>query len=283
MSKFLRYRRSSTLSRLISNMRTTGENVTGHAEVLLAQKQVKEHKDALKSWRKELASAIQSYEEVQHRLKRLYARKTHIYQDQKRDLTILQAINDEEESLLFEEQKSVSLVEECKQKERETFEALSDAIQDSHEKERAQSERMKYFTRIGSLLGAFFGFLGSNFFIRREIRQYNLQQSQKLLQLEELLTDEEDWHKDQVTVNTINSIQEQISSIKQSVNDISRKVDALDQHSRRALPETGSIGHSIETESIGATTARNLQGPSDSIVLGGVVSYVLFVTLLVLL
>ena len=281
MSKFLR--RYSTLSRLISNVRTTGENITGHAEVLLAQKHVKEHKDALKAWRNELALAIQSYEEVQHQLKRLYTRKTHIYQDQKRDLAILQAINDEEESLLFKEQESVAHVEECKQKERETFEALSDAIQDSHEKERAQSERMKYYTRIGSLLGAFFGFLGSNFFIRREIRQYNLQQSQRLSQVEELLTDDEDRHKDQTSVNTINSIQEQIASIKESVDNISKKVNVLDEHSKQVLPETESTSTKTEMESVSTTTVQNLPGPGDSIVLGGVISYALFVTLLLLL
>ena len=278
MNHFLRCsRRYSALSRLVGNVRATGENITGHTEVLLAQKQVKEHKDALKVWRKELASATQSYEEVQQQLKRLYARKTHVYQDQRRDLAILQAINNEEESLLFEEQQCASRMEECKQRERETFEALSDAIQDSHEKERAQSERMKYYTRIGSLLGAFFGFLGSNFFIRREIRQYNSQQSQRFSRIEELLILEEAQHEYPTSAEAIDSTQQQIASINQSVSDVSEKMNVLKHHLEKEhqLPEDSCVASDV--------TSTIQIAPSDDIVLGSVVSYSLILTFLALL
>ena len=86
---------------------------------------------------------------------------------------MLQAINSEETTLLYEEQKLHARVENYRQKERESFELLSDAIQESHAKERAQSERLKYYSQLSSVIGAVFGFLGSTLFLRREIRKHN--------------------------------------------------------------------------------------------------------------
>lgn len=180
-------RRYSTISRAITRLKNTSEQLTGHSDVLQAQQLVKQEKEDLRKLRHELAEAVSSYEDTQKRLKGLYARKTQVYQDQRRDIATLQAINNEEESLLYQEQTLHSKVEELKFKERECFESLSDGIQISHEKERAQSDRLKYYSRLGSILGAFFGFLSSNFFLRREIRQHNATQSEKMENMERTL------------------------------------------------------------------------------------------------
>lgn len=182
-------RRYSTVSRGVTYLKSITEQLTGHSDVLVAQKLVKQRKEELRRWRNELQEVSTIYEEVQQRLKNLYTRKTQVYQEHKRDVLALQAINNEEETLLFQEQTLSSKLEECKQSERECFESLSDAIQDSHERERAQSEKMKYYSRLGSVLGALFGFLGSNVFLRREVRKHNQTQAEKMNHLESFLQD----------------------------------------------------------------------------------------------
>ncbi len=276
MAKRIRYRYSTgSISRLINNVRDTGEGITGHSEVLQCQEQVQDCKNALKKWRKKLAAANIEYEEVQQQLKGLYVRKTHVYQDQKRDLSVLQAINNEEESLLFSEQKVATSVENCKQNERDSFESLSDAIQESHEKERAQSERMKYYTRIGSLLGAFFGFLGSNFFIKRQITQHNLEQSKPLLQMEETL---KPVAHDPLLVKTVETIQQHLNSIDQSVGSMSDKVDGFST-STKLLESTE--GHD-RGKKFSSGTLEKPQN-SDVVALGSVISYSFLLTLLALM
>lgn len=173
----------STISRAVSRLKFTTEHLTGHSDVLAAQKLVADKKNELHQWRNKLAVATSSLEELQQKLKHLYVKKTQLYQEQRgqrKDLSTLQAIHSEEETLLFKEEELQASVENCRQQERHCFESLSDAIQESHEKERAQSERMKYYSRLGSLLGALFGFLGSNLFLRREIRWHNLRQREEM-------------------------------------------------------------------------------------------------------
>ena len=45
--------------------------------------------------------------------------------------------------------------------ERECFSSLSNAVRDSHEKERAQAEKTKYWSVLGSILGTCLGILGT--------------------------------------------------------------------------------------------------------------------------
>ena len=168
---------SGKASRVVSYVRSTAEELTGQSDVAVAQAQVRERRNELKTWRQSVADATARYEEVQHQLRHLYAMKTQLYQAQRRDLAALQAINSEEEKLLSEEQSLGEELESVKQHERECFEALGDSILNSHEKERSQSERMKYYSRLGSLIGAVLGFMGSNLFLRREVRRHQGQRN----------------------------------------------------------------------------------------------------------
>ncbi len=181
VSRFLPLRRAyASIGRLATKLKSSTEDLTGHSEVLQAQRLVRSKKEELRSWRQDLLEASSMYNEVQDKLKRLYARKTQVYQSQKRDVSALLAVNTEEEALLYDEQNLGERLEECQQKERQCFEGLSEAIHESHEKERAQSERMKYYSRLGSLVGAVFGFLGSNLFLRREVREHSRRQEEKM-------------------------------------------------------------------------------------------------------
>ena len=177
---FWRCSSSSAIVRAVSRVRSTSEQLTGHSDVLLAQQLVRRRKEELREWRQKLTEATDSYEQVQGRLKGLYARKAQVYQDHRRDLSAIQTVNDEEESLLLLEQTRFLDLENCQKNERECFDRLSDAIQESHEKERAKTDQMKYYTRLGSLMGAALGFLGSNLFLRREVRQNNIKQAEQI-------------------------------------------------------------------------------------------------------
>lgn len=177
----------SKAAKVVSYVRNTTEELTGQSDVAVAQAKVREKRNALKTWRQSVADATTGYEEVQHKLRHLYAMKTQLYQAQRRDLTALQAINSEEEDLLSEEQSLAEALDSVKQKERECFEALGDAILTSHESERAQSARMKYYSRLGSVLGAVLGFMGSNLFLRREVRQHQKLQEEKMDNFEKTL------------------------------------------------------------------------------------------------
>ena len=178
---------SSNAAKLVSHVRRSTEKLTGQTEVASAQAQVRGKRNELMTWRQSVSDATARYEEVQHKLRHVYAMKTQLYQAQRRDLAALQAVNTEEEELLAEEQSVTEHLDSTKKKERECFEALGNSILDSHEKERAQSERMKYYSRLGSILGAVFGFLGSNMFLRREVRRHQKLQETKMESFEILL------------------------------------------------------------------------------------------------
>jgi hypothetical protein len=137
--------------------------------------------------------------------------KTQLYQAQRRDLAALQTINSEEEKLLSEEQSLGEELESVKQIERESFEALGDSILNSHEKERSQSERMRYYSRLGSLIGAVLGFMGSNLFLRREVRRHQKLQENKMDDFEKTLKELAPLH----TLGALDSLDHRLRQVVQ--------------------------------------------------------------------
>ena len=72
-----------------------------------------------------------------------------------------------EESLMERE------LEILEQQERENFASLSSAVRESHEKERTRADRTKYWSLIGSIIGATIGIIGTslnNYLRMRELR-----------------------------------------------------------------------------------------------------------------
>ena len=285
-----RYSSSSALIRAVSRVKSTSEELTGHSDVLQAQGIVKMKKEELREWRQRLAEATVSYELVQRRLKGLYTRKAQVYQEQRRDLAIIQAVNDEEESLLKLEQSCFSDLENCQQKERECFESLSDAIQESHEKERTKTEQMKYYSRLGSLLGAVFGFLGSNLFLRREIRQHNKSQAEKMETIETALLQaqmRETWtNKEQrkdVATCSQDDIKPRIQEVEQALVHVETKIDHLSVAVKRNAALLEKICTHLCLQEPRHATSTSQEGEpqhstrdfhsSDPIVVTGVIAY----------
>ncbi len=60
---------------------------------------------------------------------------------------------------------------EHEKREREKFSLLSAAVRDSHEKERAQAEKTKYWSVIGSVVGTCLGILGTTINNRLRMRE----------------------------------------------------------------------------------------------------------------
>lgn len=288
---FWRSSSSSALFRAVSRVKTTSEELTGHSDVLQAQQMVRVKKEELREWRQKLADATESYEQAQRRLKGLYTRKAQVYQHQRRDLAAIQAVNDEEESLLKLEQSQFFELENCQQKERECFESLSDVIQESHEKERARTEQMKYYSRLGSLLGAVFGFLGSNMFLRREIRQHNRSQAEKmetietaLLQIQRHETSTIVEQREDAVSTSQDDVNLPIQKFEQALVQAETKVDQLSTAMKRNVAILEEICAHLRLQKPHATstsTPSDLQQPisiqdshnSDVIAVAGVVAY----------
>ena len=287
-----RYSSTSALTRAISRIRSTSEKLTGQSDVLVAQQVVRAKKEELREWRQKLTQATTSYEEVQRRLKGLYTKKAQVYQDQRRDVAAIQAVNDEEEDLLVSEQSCFFDLEHCQQKERECFEGLSDSIQESHEKERAKSDQMKYYSRLGSLMGAVFGFLGSNLFLRREIRQHNTKHAEKMNAIETTLLQiqnhESPTNKRKGSITSSN--QEQTSSFKEVELKLTRaetKIDELNAKlkSNYAILERISSHLCLQahahtpSDTLTVSTSpqslkgHHISGKDDMVALAGVVAY----------
>lgn len=286
---FRRYSSSSALLRAVSRVKSASEELTGHSDVLQAQQTVRLKKEELREWREKLAEASESYEKVQGRLKGLYTRKAQVYQEQRRDLAAIQAVNDEEESLLKLEQLHFFDLENCQQKERECFENLSDAIQESHEKERARTEQMKYYSRLGSLLGAVFGFLGSNMFLRREIRRHNKNQAEKMETIETALLQVQkhgtlaikEHREDATTSSSQDDVELTVQKLQQSLVQAETKVDQLSAAIKENAAILGEIYAHLCSKEPSMSTPFDLQQPlsihdshnSDVVAVAGVIAY----------
>ena len=67
----------------------------------------------------------------------------------------------EETKIIKDETKLKVELESCEMEERELFALLSSAVRESHEKERVRTERTKYWSIIGSIIGATIGIIGT--------------------------------------------------------------------------------------------------------------------------
>jgi len=91
------------------------------------------------------------------KLKELHAALDKVQRGEERYLALLT----EEYEVLREEKRISAAMTNAEQTEREQFAALSSAVRESHERERARAERTKYWSVIGSVIGATIGIIGT--------------------------------------------------------------------------------------------------------------------------
>jgi len=103
------------------------------------------------------------------KLKELHAALDKVQRGDERYLALLT----EEYEVLREEKRISMSLNEAEREERDGFTALSSAVRESHERERARAERTKYWSIFGSVIGATIGIVGSsvnNYRRNRELR-----------------------------------------------------------------------------------------------------------------
>jgi len=105
--------------------------------------------------------------ELHMKLKELHAALDKVQRGEERYLTLLT----EEYEVLREEKRINAALTSAEQTERESFAGLSSAVRESHERERARAERTKYWSIIGSAVGAAIGIIGTTINNYRRTRE----------------------------------------------------------------------------------------------------------------
>lgn len=121
----------------------------------------------------------------------------------------------EEHTIIRSEKSLEEELRKLEKHERESFSMLSTSLRESHEKERAQAERTKYWSVIGSIIGAFLGILGTT-----------INNKLKMRELRSIVTDATtDGEKQRVvTGKLMDTLKGQVSSIESFVYELKQAI-----------------------------------------------------------
>lgn len=134
------------------------EEVTGLDEVRITQNRVLEAEARFVTAQERRRDASTLVSTIQSKLKDLWAELDNTSRGEERYVHLIT----QEHSILKEERRAVQEFQRYEREERDYFAALSSAVKESHEKERAQAERTKYWSIIGSIIGTIIGIVGSS-------------------------------------------------------------------------------------------------------------------------
>jgi len=143
------------------------EDFIGLTEVKAAQNRVLEAEVRFIKSQEERREAQMSIVATQRKLQDLHAELQQIPKGDDKFLALITR-----EHLIIKDE--LRLQEEFKiyeKSERENFASLSHSVRDSHEKERAQTEKTKYWSIIGSILGTMLGILGTSINNRMRMKE----------------------------------------------------------------------------------------------------------------
>ena len=161
----------------------------------------------------------------------------------------------EEHQVLKEEHIMREQLSQMERVEREMFSKLSRAVRDSHESERAQAEKTKYWAILGSIIGTSLGILGTTINNRlrmRELRQIvrdaasgHTQASVGAAALATTLSQDPDENSAAVVEvkDKLENVSKQVSDVERLTSDkinevsssISKLFKALDEHQKKLL------------------------------------------------
>lgn len=153
----------------IESWMTKYENLVGLREVKEAQNKVIEAENAFQEVQAKRRQCQTEMTSIHSKLKEIHAQLDKVQRGEERYLSLLT----EEYEILKDEKKLIVDLGSYEQLERDNFAALSSAVRESHERERARAERTKYWSIIGSVVGAAIGIIGTsvnNYLRMRELK-----------------------------------------------------------------------------------------------------------------
>ena len=146
------------------------ENFVGLTEVKAAQALVVKEERLLDEAQEKRRDCQLALNDVQTKLKSI---RSELERTPRGDDKYLELVT-QEHTIIKEENQLISEVQSFERVEKEKFKILSAAIRNSHEKERSQAEKTKYWSVLGSVIGTCLGILGTTINNRlrmRELRQ----------------------------------------------------------------------------------------------------------------
>jgi len=143
------------------------ENFVGLTEVKEAQVKVQLKEKEFVDSQENRRATQKSINDIQQTLKSLYdeLERTHRGQDKYLELVT------QEHHVLQEQAALIEKLNLHEREEREAFSKLSKAVRNSHESERAQAEKTKYWSVLGSVIGTCLGILGTTINNRLRMRE----------------------------------------------------------------------------------------------------------------
>lgn len=184
------------------------EDVVGLTEVKAAQTKVLEAEQKFVTTQEQRREKQQRILQLQSQLKEIHAELDKTHRGEDRYLTLIT----QEHAVIKEERSLLEQFKHLEKAERDYFAALSLALRESHEKERAQGERTKYWSIIGSVCGAVIGIVGATINNRIRLNQLRdlVERSSSQPEVQRLvysLSDEFKRHRDQI-VEFVSDIRE---------------------------------------------------------------------------
>lgn len=184
------------------------EDVVGLTEVKAAQTKVLEAEQKFVATQEQRREKQQRILQLQNQLKEIHAELDKTHRGEDRYLTLIT----QEHAVIKEERALLEQFKNLEKAERDYFAALSLALRESHEKERAQGERTKYWSIIGSVCGAVIGIIGATINNRIRLNQLRdlVERSSSQPEVQRLvysLSDEFKHHRDQI-VEFVSDIRE---------------------------------------------------------------------------
>lgn len=187
------------------------EDFVGLTEVKAAQNKVIESEKCFLEVQNERREKNQQLLTIQMNLKQISNELEKTNRTDDKYLSLLT----EEHTIIRSEKSLEEELRKLEKHERESFSMLSTSLRESHEKERAQAERTKYWSVIGSIIGAFLGILGTT-----------INNKLKMRELRSIVTDATtDGEKQRVvTGKLMDTLKGQVSSIESFVYELKQAI-----------------------------------------------------------
>merc|ERR1719481_1849033 len=133
------------------------EDFVGLTEVKAAQARVVEAEKRFINTQELRRESQSKITDIQKKIKDIHLELEKTHRGEDRYLVLVT----QEHQVLKEEKQLQEEFKQFEKTERECFSSLSNAVRDSHEKERSQAEKTKYWSVLGSILGTCLGILGT--------------------------------------------------------------------------------------------------------------------------